>query len=810
MLNIRIFRGTGDLHDSNFDSYAVSSALGEDTTAAMSTEFTITIYPTEEYFESYTTRNPIVASIGAVCVMLLTSVLFFGYDYFVQKEFQAREIVLQAKRKFMRFISHEVRTPLNAVCIGLGLLADELMGFERKQFDAARNSSSEKQSSKKSSKPDSPNQKGASDTIRNDGSQLTQLEFQKGQLTEGHIREWMTLTAETLHNTQAAVNVLNDLLNFDKIESGDLTLDISLISMLDLVQITSHEFRLQAKQKRLQFGVDYSLLRSASDGRSSQKGKRSKIKQPLDEISEDIRHLRVAGDVVRLAQLMRNLISNAIKFTPEDGKVDIILSWQEDKRSENPLSTSSNTKSSGYSIVSSNKVSLMGSDQQGKLDWCRNQIDSDLKYVGILNIAVKDSGAGMTPEQLDSVFGEGTQFDVNRLQAGNGSGLGMFIAKGIAEQHGGTLTADSLGLDKGTCFTISIPMCNTDDLKYTRSSSASSGGVSEGVSESADSVQSLTEFDIGKMRPLRILVVDDAASNRKILCRILRNRQHVCEEATNGYEAVNRVMEVANEGWNFDCILMDSDMPEMDGPTAAQHIRNQGNPVLIIGISGNVLPEDVQYFISKGADAVLPKPLNIIDLQNMLRARLQRKKREKKTDAESTRKVNNQSVKEKSNVMPSKSNDLIRKEIVMVTELEKCATDVENQAAFSAFGTATNNGKEEKDEDKVRMYSSSALSASSSLQNIEYKNDSDSEANQLAPIDAATRELDMSSGSGSSDKSLSRRSHVKLKPMPKPQTKSSTVQQPVASVFLVNQPLSRYEMDAHDDEKLNILDVSKA
>jgi signal transduction histidine kinase len=77
-------------------------------------------------------------------------------------------------------------------------------------------------------------------------------------------------------------------------------------------------------------------------------------------------------------------------------------------------------------------------------------------------VSVTDTGAGMTPDQLTKLFRDGVQFNVNTLQAGKGSGLGLYIAKGIVEQHGGTLTADFKGLGCGTSFTMTrYTLCQT-------------------------------------------------------------------------------------------------------------------------------------------------------------------------------------------------------------------------------------------------------------------------------------------------------------------------------------------------------------
>jgi CheY-like chemotaxis protein len=109
----------------------------------------------------------------------------------------------------------------------------------------------------------------------------------------------------------------------------------------------------------------------------------------------------------------------------------------------------------------------------------------------------------------------------------------------------------------------------------------------------------------------RILVVDDAVSNRKLLVRLLKARGYVCEQAENGQRALDVYRSLCERGVPLETIVMDYEMPVMDGPTATKLLREAGCDLLIIGVTGNLLPEDVNYFKKQGADAVLGKPLDV-------------------------------------------------------------------------------------------------------------------------------------------------------------------------------------------------------
>jgi hypothetical protein len=97
--------GEGDLHAAEFSGYRESIAL---TTPGMFSEksptYTLTLYPTDEFFEVYSTSNPVVATVGSVCIIVFTSLLFLIYDFFVRQESHHKLVILEAKRQFIRFV----------------------------------------------------------------------------------------------------------------------------------------------------------------------------------------------------------------------------------------------------------------------------------------------------------------------------------------------------------------------------------------------------------------------------------------------------------------------------------------------------------------------------------------------------------------------------------------------------------------------------------------------------------------------------------------------------------------------------------
>lgn len=504
-------QGEGDLHDTKFDSFATTLDLtSKDLFNPASMHYTVTLYPTQELYDVYCTRNPMLATVGAVCIIALTSMLFLLYDLFVRRDINARKELLEAKRKFVRFVSHEVRTPLNSVTMGLTLMKDEMAA-----------------SLNKGKKSDSKQE----------------------------LQGWLTLSEDVTANALSAVDVLNDFLNYDKVETGKLSLEHSIVPIFDLIDQTVSEFKFPAMKKKINMVVESSLSKDI-------KGKKLDVSQER----------YVVGDKVRLTQVFRNLVSNAIKFTPEQGDITVRAIWVPPTEKE----------------LKKRVVDSFVLPGNGKCDFTR---------AGSIMLTVTDSGAGMTPEQVKIVFKQGTQFNVNELQAGNGSGLGTYIAKGIVRQHGGALSASSDGLNKGSSFSVSLPVYSIpQDL--TPTIKTVSGSFSE------------EEFS----GPMKILVVDDSKMNLKLLMRLLSKHGHICEGAENGQIAIDKATEAMETGEDFDVILMDYQMPVMDGPTASMKIREVGCDAFIVGVTGNVMPEDVRFFKDAGANAVLPKPLKLPDL----------------------------------------------------------------------------------------------------------------------------------------------------------------------------------------------------
>ena len=278
----------------------------------------------------------------------------------------------------------------------------------------------------------------------------------------------------------------------------------------------------------------------------------------------NIRNRYVYCDKNRFNRVLLNLLSNAYKFTPEGGTVSVIA-WQ-----------------------------------------IGDVTDSYAQY----ELRVADSGIGMTKEFADKVFEAFERERTSTVSGIQGTGLGMAITKSIVDLMGGTIEVNTAP-DCGTEFVISIKFKIMDnqvdgsDEAYTANDGADN--------EEAESV------DFSKMR---VLLVDDMEINREIAVMLLEEELgFTVETAENGKEAFDKV--AASEPGYYDLVLMDIQMPVMDGYTATENIRKLDNQKLadipIVAMTANAFSEDVKKAKDTGMNAHIAKPIDIDNVVNTLK-----------------------------------------------------------------------------------------------------------------------------------------------------------------------------------------------
>jgi CheY-like chemotaxis protein len=189
-----------------------------------------------------------------------------------------------------------------------------------------------------------------------------------------------------------------------------------------------------------------------------------------------------------------------------------------------------------------------------------------------------------------------------------GSGLGLWISKGIAGLHKGTLTAFSAGEGSGSTFFLEVPIGNM-------TTPALGKGDCDGRRKSGTGIEfmplPITERGVVAKKINTILCVDDSVTSRKIMMRILTRIGYTCFEACDGENCLKVYDNLVKDSVTIDAVLMDYEMPRMNGPTATIELKKRGVTCPIFGITGNVMAADRNLFFASGAFGVLAKPLSL-------------------------------------------------------------------------------------------------------------------------------------------------------------------------------------------------------
>lgn len=263
--------------------------------------------------------------------------------------------------------------------------------------------------------------------------------------------------------------------------------------------------------------------------------------------AQDVPRL-LMGDSLRLNQILLNLTGNAIKFTAHGA---VILDVEREREDAGRICT--------------------------------------------LRFTVRDSGIGMTPEQIQGLFQSFSQADDSITRRFGGTGLGLAISKRLAELMGGDIEVEST-VDRGSTFRVHLPFELADAPPKAENIPTVPDMLPEGA---------------------RILLVEDNDINQEIAHAMLRDLGMDADTASNGAAALER-LRVAH----YDLVLMDIQMPIMDGLTAARRIRDMQDPhfaaLPIIALTANAMNGDREKSLEAGMNDHLPKPIDPLELRRML------------------------------------------------------------------------------------------------------------------------------------------------------------------------------------------------
>jgi CheY-like chemotaxis protein len=296
------------------------------------------------------------------------------------------------------------------------------------------------------------------------------------------------------------------------------------------------------------------------------------------------------GDDQLLAQVMTNLLGNAVKFTPEKGLVRLNVS----------LIAAANKPSPG--AAGGGKPGAAGTAGGGRCT---------------IRVEVADTGIGISEEQRARLFTSFGQAESSTARTYGGTGLGLAISKRIVEMMDGTIGVDSeLGVGSTFWFTVTLER-GTDGADGARSTLGADGlggekGASGGVADD--------DFT-GR----RALLVEDVEVNREIVCALLEPTHLEIESAENGVEALNIF---AKDPDRYDLIFMDVQMPKMNGLEATYTIRAMDAPraktIPIIAMTASVFREDIEKCLAAGMNDHIGKPIDFTELIKKLHCYLDR------------------------------------------------------------------------------------------------------------------------------------------------------------------------------------------
>ncbi|KAG8964813.1 hypothetical protein FRC03_001346 [Tulasnella sp. 419] len=330
----------------------------------------------------------------------------------------------------------------------------------------------------------------------------------------------------------------------------------------------------------------------------------------------------VSADKARFAQVVTNLLSNAIKFTdtspPPNRRIHVFVNVSPRPPAAAPC------------------VPPMLSDNE--IEQAKERFKVEPWEDVYIYIAVSDSGPGLKPNDLALLF-QRFQQGSNSDNVFGGSGLGLFVSRKLCDLMGGNIDVDSV-YGQGATFRFYIRAKVAPEPTPATQAAISSGEVGSREEREARSDSSTSELSSAgsitsriEATQFHVLITEDNMINQTVLNRQLKKAGFKTTLASNGKQAIEQIMKLQKKGedegdgrgWGFDCILMDCEMPVMDGLTATREIRRMelagelSGRNRIIALTGNARSGQVDSALASGMDMVLIKPYKLDELIQAIR-----------------------------------------------------------------------------------------------------------------------------------------------------------------------------------------------
>jgi GAF domain-containing protein/CBS domain-containing protein/ActR/RegA family two-component response regulator len=356
--------------------------------------------------------------------------------------------------------------------------------------------------------------------------------------------------------------------------------------ILDLSKIAANKFKLELTDVSIQSLCQNSILFIKELAHKRQIHLKIQVPEPL-------KHLNIRVDDLRFRQVLINLLSNAVKFTPEQGSITLdvrVLAGEIEGLVDGGIG--------GWGdrfVATTANPELID----------RPSLAQPLRQIAF---SIIDTGIGIAPENMDQLFESFVQIDSSLSRQYAGTGLGLSLVKRIVEMHQGHVSVQS-EVNRGSCFTVSLPFCPSPAIVVPPSSLPLVHPLATDVA---------TETVVMKSKTA-ILLVEDDEGTIETMTTYLDSRGYRLIVAENGQQAISLLKSCADALMPNHCpdiILMDIQMPGMDGFEAIGHIRQIPKCAIvpIIALTALAMPDDCQKCLDAGADRYMSKPVRLSQL----------------------------------------------------------------------------------------------------------------------------------------------------------------------------------------------------